>query len=58
MSGEVGMEDKLLNQMSCRVKQDILKNNKTQYLRFAPYVWPDQFTTVLSTANRGASNCR
>lgn len=26
MSGVVGMEDKLLNQVTCRVKQDILKN--------------------------------
>lgn len=28
MSRVVGMEDKLLNQVSCRVKQDILKNKK------------------------------
>lgn len=34
MSGEVGMKDKLLNQVSCRVKQDILKKKeqKTQSL--------------------------
>lgn len=28
MSGVVGMEDKLLDQVICWVKQDILKNNK------------------------------
>lgn len=29
MSREVGMKDKLLNQVTCRVKQDILKSKKT-----------------------------
>lgn len=30
MSGVIGMEDELLNQVSCRVKQDILKNKTAQ----------------------------
>lgn len=40
MSREVGMEDKLLNQVSCRVKQDILKKKENT-------------TAVLSSANSG-----
>lgn len=32
MAGIVGMQDKLLHQVTCRVKQDILKNKKSECL--------------------------
>lgn len=31
MAGVVGVQDKFLNQVTCRVKEDILKNKKTQF---------------------------
>ena len=43
MSGVVGMKDKLLDQVICGVKEDILKNNTPNVRLFLCHVKADQF---------------